>query len=357
MDRLWRARNALPLGVLVVVSAIDLLLGRGQVVYTLLVISPVIAAAVLGRRPTAGYAAAALVLAALLGGYDGQYTAETAPAQTIRLTGLLVGGALAVVASTVRLRQEAQLRQATGEAARARSAVQLAEQLQRTLLTDPPPVAGLQLAVRYLPAVQHAAVGGDWYDAFPLPDGGTLLVIGDVAGHDVTAASTMAAVRGVLRGIAQTVHDSPAAVLSALDRALDQLGGSTMIPLVVATAHRQDDGTTLLRWSNAGHPPPVLVRAGGTAEVLQRRTDLVLGVDPDARREDHQLHLAGGDTVLLYTDGLVERRGISLDEGTAWLVAQLDRLADLPLEPMCDALLADVTLRLDDVAVLAVRAD
>ena len=357
MDRLLAARHALPLGVLFVVPLVDLLLVRGQTVLTLLVLCPVVAASVLGRRPTAGYAVVALVAAALLGVENGLYTDGARAAQSIRLAGVALGGALAVVVSTVRLRREAQLRRVTAEAARARIAVQLAEQLQRTLLTDPPPVSGLQLAVRYLPAVSDAAVGGDWYDSFPLPSGATQLVIGDVAGHDVAAASTMASVRGVLRGVAQSVPESPAAVLTALDAALDQLGGGTVITLVVATAHRQDDGTTLLRWSNAGHPPPVLVPAGGGAEVLQRPINLVLGVDPAAPRQDHELLLARGDAVLLYTDGLVERRGVPLDDGTSWLVQELDRLAELPLEPMCDALLADVTLRLDDVALLAVRAD
>ena len=357
MQRSMRARHALPFGVLVLVCAIDLLLGRDQTVLTLLVISPVVAASVLGRRPTAGYAGAALAAAALLGVWDGLYTDEFVLAQSIRLTGVAAGGVLAVVASTVRLRRERELRRATDEAARARGAVQLAEQLQRTLLTDPPPVAGLQLAVRYLPAVRDAAVGGDWYDAFALPCGATLLVIGDVAGHDVAAASAMASVRGVLRGVAQSGPESPAAVLSALDRAQQQLGDGTVITLVVATASRQPDGTTLLRWSNAGHPPPVLVHADGRAEVLARRVDLLLGVDPETPRQDHEVVLTGGDTVLLYTDGLVERRGVPLDEGTAWLVGELARLVDRPLEPMCDALLADVTLRLDDVAVLAVRAD
>jgi serine phosphatase RsbU (regulator of sigma subunit) len=214
------------------------------------------------------------------------------------------------------------------------------------------------MAARYLPAARNAQVGGDWYDAFPLPCGATMLVIGDVAGHDVAAAATMAETRGVLRGIAQTGTGGPAATLRALDGALERLGGGTPITAVAATVAPGPHGGTLLRWSNAGHPAPALTCADGTVEVLERAPELLLGVDADAPRRDHELLLHPGDTLLLYTDGLIERRGVPLDEGTAWLARALAALAGRPLPELCDTLLADVPGRLaDDVAVLAARID
>ena len=103
-------------------------------------------------------------------------------------------------------------------------------------------------------------------------------------------------------------------------------------------------------------PAPVRTTAEGGAELLDRPAELLLGVSPAAPRTDHEVVLAPGDTLVLYTDGLVERRGAPLDAGTAWLVEQLGRLADQPLEPLCDSLVAGMSGRLDDdVAVLAVR--
>ena len=357
MDRRVSRRHLLPLGVLAFCVALDLISGPGQVVIGLLAMAPLVAAILMGRAATIGYGLAALGLAVALGFYGDQYTAETALAQSLRILGVIVSGVLAVIACTLRLRREAVLARLNTETATSRAAVQLAASLQRSLLTEPPTVPGLEMAVRYLPAMRHAQVGGDWYDAFPLADGSTMLVIGDVAGHDVAAAATMAQARGVLRGIASTVTGSPAAVLSALDRALLQLRVETLMTVVAATVRPgPDDGTTALTWSNAGHPPPVLAAADGTVSVLRRPTDLLLGISATARRADHTVQLSPGDTVLLYTDGLVERRGSTLDEGTDWLVEALTPLAGRPLEQLCDVLLEGMAGAVpDDVAVLAVR--
>jgi sigma-B regulation protein RsbU (phosphoserine phosphatase) len=350
-------RHLLPVGVLTFCTAVDLISGPEQVLIGLLAMGPLVAAVVLGRGATIGYGVAAFTLAFLLGFYDRQYTDEAVLGQSFRLLGMVVSGAIAVLACTLRLRREAALAELNAEAATSRAAVQLAASLQRSLLTEPPVVPGLQVAVRYLPAMEHAQVGGDWYDAFRLADGATMLVIGDVAGHDVAAAATMAQARGVLRGIASTVEGPPAAVLSAMDRALLQLDVGTLITLVAASVCPEPDGGgTRFTWANAGHPPPVLTRADGTVEVLRRRTDLLLGISPKAPRTDHTVQLSPGDTVLLYTDGLVERRGSTLDEGTGWLVEALAPLAGRPLEQMCDALLEGMAGAVpDDVAVLAVR--
>ena len=358
MDRLLGTRHVLPVTLLVLVTLADLLAGPGQVVLSLVVMAPLIAATVVRRRATAAYAVLALTVAALLGVYDEQYTDDTLGVQLIRLGGVTVGGVLAVLACDLRQRREELVTRLRVEAATSRGAVQLAETLQLSLLTDPPRVPGLAIAVRYLPAVQHAQVGGDWYDAFPLPDGSTMLVIGDVAGHDVAAAATMGSARGVLRGIAATVVGSPAAVLAAMDRAMAQLQVDTLITAVVATLHPAagPGRPARLDWSNAGHPPPVLITADGAARVLERPADLLLGVSPGTDRTEHQVPLSPGDTVVLYTDGLVERRGVPLDDGTAWLQQELTRLAGHDLELMCDELLTGMSGRLDDdVAVLALR--
>jgi phosphoserine phosphatase RsbU/P len=352
-------RHALPLSVLVAVAVLDVVLGRGQQILSLTVIAPLVAATVLGRRATAGYGVLAVVVAALLGVYDLQYTAEAAPSQLVRLFGVAVGGALALVACTLRLRGEAQLRRVITQAATNRAVVQLADTLQRSLLGDPPVVTGLETAVRYRPATRHARVGGDWYDAFPVPSGSTMSGTGDVADHDAPAAAAMSQTRGMLRAIAQSVTGSPAAVLTELDTTFANLGLSTLVTATVATLDVRPDHPATLCWSNAGHPAPVLVCADGSVVLLERRPDRLLGVGQDlaeGTRHDHAVSLQPGDTVVFYTDGLVERHRMSLDDGTAWLVGELRRLGREPLDRLCDDLLAVMGESIDDdVALLAVR--
>ncbi|CCH89654.1 putative PAS/PAC sensor protein [Modestobacter italicus] len=235
------------------------------------------------------------------------------------------------------------------------------EALQRSLLSEPPEPDHLQVAVRYLPAARQAQVGGDWYDSFLLADGRTVLVIGDVTGHDSHAAAAMAQVRNVLRGVAHHSGGTPAEVLTGLDRAMRDLAIGTLATAVLATVEQTDAdaarGARVLRWSNAGHPPPLLVRPDGGVEVLERPADLLLGVDPDRARYDHAQELEPGSTVLLYTDGLIERRGVPLDDGVAWLGGLLRELRHLTLEELCDRVLGELAGRVeDDVALLAIRA-
>ncbi|MGY5883053.1 SpoIIE family protein phosphatase [Modestobacter lacusdianchii] len=237
----------------------------------------------------------------------------------------------------------------------------MAEALQRSLLTEPAQPDHLEVAVRYVPAASLAQVGGDWYDALLLGDGRTTLVIGDVTGHDRHAAAAMAQVRNVLRGVAHSMLGSPAAVLSALDRAMQDLAVDTLATAVLATVEQGPAeaaaGRRLLRWSNAGHPPPLLIGPDGGVVVLERDPDLLLGLDPGVERTDHTLLLEPGTTLLLYTDGLVERRGSTLDEGTAWLVEVVGAWGGRPLDELCDRLLAELAGSVeDDVALLAVRA-
>ncbi|WP_138759882.1 SpoIIE family protein phosphatase [Modestobacter altitudinis] len=236
----------------------------------------------------------------------------------------------------------------------------IAEVLQRSLLTDPPEPDHLEVAVRYLPAATEAQVGGDWYDAFLLGDGRTALVIGDVTGHDRYAAAAMAQVRNVLRGVAHRHRGSPAAVLTALDDAMRDLAVDTLATAVLATVEQRPEdaerGVRLLRWSNAGHPPPMLLAPDGRVTVLEQEPDLLLGLDPSAPRADHVQELLPGATVLFYTDGLVERRGVALDAGISWLAGVLAAGAQLSVDELCDRLLGELAGAVeDDVALLLVR--
>src|SRR3954453_16872707 len=212
----------------------------------------------------------------------------------------------------------------------------LAEGLQRSLLTAPPQPDHAEIVVRYRPAVEAAEVGGDWYDAFLQSSGATMVVIGDVVGHDTEAAAAMGQLRGMLRGIAYREGHGPAAVLTELDAAIQGLDMGTMATAAIArveqTPEERASGLTRLRWSNAGHPSPLLVHEDGRVEELATaRAELMLGVDPSARRTDSVVTVQRGATVLLYTDGLVEGRDLALDDGIARLRSAVGALAHRPL--------------------------
>ncbi|SFT79372.1 Bacteriophytochrome (light-regulated signal transduction histidine kinase) [Geodermatophilus amargosae] len=246
--------------------------------------------------------------------------------------------------------------------ARSRSIVRAAETLQRSLLTEPPRSESLEMAVRYVPATREAQVGGDWYDVFVQPDGSTMLVIGDVVGHDVQAAACMAQLRGLLRGIAYDSGHSPAQVLARLDAAIDGLGLGAMATVLVGRLEQTDDeraaGLTRLRWASAGHLPPLVVGPDGTGTTLTGgRPGMLLGVSPQAVRADAEVVLERGSTVLLYTDGLVERRAEGFDDGVARLGRALAELRGRPVAEVCDEVLARMVPdgAEDDVALVAVR--
>jgi PAS domain S-box-containing protein len=234
----------------------------------------------------------------------------------------------------------------------------LADALQRSMLTDPPRPSDSEIVVRYVPAAKGAEIGGDWYDAFLQPSGATVLAIGDVVGHDTRAAAAMGQVRGLLRGISYSSGGTPAAVLTQLDRAMEGLVLDTMATAVVARVERGEGGVATMRWANAGHPPPILVEPDGGVTLLDHPpADLLLGVSPEAPRSDRVRELPPGGTVLLYTDGLVERRERDIDLGTDELVRLLKEIGDLPLDELCDRVLEQLFLpdAQDDVAVLAFR--
>nr|WP_239522477.1 SpoIIE family protein phosphatase [Geodermatophilus sabuli] len=239
---------------------------------------------------------------------------------------------------------------------------QLAEGLQRSLLTEPPEPDHAEIAVRYLPAVEAARVGGDWYDAFLQPCGATMLVIGDVVGHDTEAAAAMGQLRGLLRGIATYSDAPPVEVLRGLDASMALLQTRVLATAAVARFEQTDDererGVTRMRWANAGHLPPMVINPDGSvAELAAWKGDLLLGVDAAARRQESVVTLDRGATVLLFTDGLVERRDADLDAGLVRLREALVDLADRPLQEMLDEVLERLVEGRpeDDVALVAVR--
>ncbi len=196
------------------------------------------------------------------------------------------------------------------------------------------------------------------------PDGTTLLVIGDVAGHDITAAAEMGQLRIALRALAVDRDDPPALLLDRLESVVDSFRADAILASCLVVRVEQDAGARaagvrVLRWANAGHPPPVLVLADGTARVLDADPDLLLGVGA-GHRTDHVVEVPAGATLLLYTDGLVERRDDDLDVGIERLRAKASGLAGPHLAAALDELLAEVEdggpdAGGDDVALLAVR--
>jgi serine phosphatase RsbU (regulator of sigma subunit) len=238
----------------------------------------------------------------------------------------------------------------------------VAERLQRSLLSAPVQPDNLELAVRYRPATQDVSIGGDWYDAFLQPDGATVLVIGDVMGHDLEAAAVMAQLKTLVRAIAYDRQDAPADVMRRVDLAVVGLDLATLATALVARIEQDDDdrvaGLRRLRWASAGHPMPMLLQADGKVVDLEAPVGPPLGIGWSGARTDGVTVIPAGSTLLLFTDGLFERRTGDLDEGRERLRAVVHDLAGEPLEQLCDGMLAALLAdgAEDDVAVLAVRA-
>jgi serine phosphatase RsbU (regulator of sigma subunit) len=207
------------------------------------------------------------------------------------------------------------------------------------------------VAVRYLPAERASRVGGDWYHAATMSDGAVLLAIGDVAGHGLHAATTMAQLRHALAALTVTTTD-PAVLLSQLNRLLC---ASTAAPsTATAVVARYEPDTRRLVWAQAGHPPPLHVRAGETTELPRPRGPL-LGAAVTACYETAEMTMQRGDLLLLYTDGLVEHRDRSLREGLAPVIATLNRIS-AARQPLA-TLLAELRRANpdDDTCVVAAR--
>ncbi|MEU3730820.1 SpoIIE family protein phosphatase [Streptomyces sp. NPDC033538] len=239
----------------------------------------------------------------------------------------------------------------------------VAETMQRQLLTPLPQVDHLRMAARYWPAESAMEVGGDWYDAFLLADGVMALVIGDVVGHDLQAAAHMAEVRNMLRALAWDHQEPPSVIMRRLDEAVTNTSDAPMATLVFARVEGPEGGPWQFHWVNAGHPPPLLITPdGGTrflgaghGPLIGMGATLRLGLDwPDAHED-----LPPESILLLYTDGLVESRDRPIDLGMAKLRHHAGvlarRLEGRSIDAFCDELLARITPRGDDVALLALR--
>jgi serine phosphatase RsbU (regulator of sigma subunit)/anti-sigma regulatory factor (Ser/Thr protein kinase) len=226
--------------------------------------------------------------------------------------------------------------------------------LQQSLLPRQlPDIAGIEFAARYLPATSELDVGGDWYDAISLGDGSVAVVIGDVAGHGLEAAAIMGQFRNALRAYALDGR-GPAAVVERLNRLTRTFEQSDMATLVYGEL---DVGSNSIRFVRAGHPPPLVRRPDGSVDQINGRGSLPIGVTHNARFEASVLELVPDTTVLLYTDGLVERRGEALETGISRL-EQILASAPTALEALCDHVIehaAPDPERADDIAVLAVR--
>lgn len=349
------------------------------------------------RRHVAVVGALATALAVLLCILDG------VPFLTGVLRCAVVAVAAVVVAGVAAVRQ--------GQLAQLQDRRQAARTLQAAMLTELPQPDHLQLVSRYLPASSGDQVGGDWYDALVDANGSTVLVIGDVVGHDIGAAATMGQVRAVLRTCAVQGGRSPAQVLAATEVALDHLGLDVLASATVVRIDQSPEeagrGLRRITWSSAGHPPPVLLipaakldgdggdkhrwparqpldgrpqRCQATAQVLRHGgdcqpltddilmsavgaaatsdPDVLLGVGVGMARVDYTCQVPPGATLVLYTDGLVERRDADLDVGTMALCRVLESEASRELGDLLDEGLRQLLEagHNDDVAVLAVRA-
>jgi serine phosphatase RsbU (regulator of sigma subunit)/anti-sigma regulatory factor (Ser/Thr protein kinase) len=230
---------------------------------------------------------------------------------------------------------------------------QIAETLQRSLLPRKlPRVPGLRMAGRYLPAAEQSAVGGDWYDVIELENQCIGFVIGDVAGHGMAAATFMGQLRSAIRAYALDTA-GPAKVITKVAEFSDRMH-SRMATIIYATLNLN---TWEVRFARAGHPYPLLLRADGRTEFLSDVGGPPLGTGGRHAYDEQAVALSAGETLLLYTDGLIERRGRQLSEGEAALV---EVAAKAPYEPelMCEAITSQLTEDIsiaDDIAVLAVQ--
>jgi serine phosphatase RsbU (regulator of sigma subunit) len=230
----------------------------------------------------------------------------------------------------------------------------IAVRLQRSMLTPLPDLSPFTAAARYVPAVEAAEVGGDWYDALVLPSGDLLLIVGDVVGHDTDAATAMAQVRTALRVLAVNHDEPPSALLARLDETLDRLDQFHVgTCAVVRLTHR--DGAWFASFAAAGHPPPLRI-TGGATHFVDLPADLILGAARHTPRHTTVIPVRPGTTLLLYTDGLVERRDRPLTDGLAALGVAAAALGGDDVDELCDALLRELAgAPTDDVCLLAVR--
>jgi serine phosphatase RsbU (regulator of sigma subunit)/anti-sigma regulatory factor (Ser/Thr protein kinase) len=247
-----------------------------------------------------------------------------------------------------------QAAQALDRASHFESEQAIAETLQRSVLpVSLPRVDGVELAARYLPGSAQLDVGGDWFDALQLPDGRVGLIVGDVVGKGVQAAASMAQLRNAIRAFSVD-RLKPSSVLARLNRLAEDALDTSFATLAYVAL---DPETGICRLSSAGHPPPVVAYADGRVELLEGARGLPLGTGVDGRYRQDTIALPAGTILLLYTDGLVERRGHSIDDGLADLraaVAAAPKNPDQLLEHVLEHVVGTGE-RGDDIALLAAR--
>ncbi|NUK02410.1 PP2C family protein-serine/threonine phosphatase, partial [Streptomyces lunaelactis] len=232
---------------------------------------------------------------------------------------------------------------------------QVAITLQEAMLHSPDLAGHRDIAVRYLPAIGSLNVCGDWYDVVDLPAGRFAVAVGDVVGHGLAAAAVMGMLRSALSAASRAV-DGPAKALEVLGvyaRSVEGALATTAVKAMVDTGRRQ------IAYSSAGHPPPVLLHSDGTHDLLDQATDPPLGARPmHTPRPQASVPYTTGDTLVLYTDGLIERRGEDIDTGLARLTDALAQRSTLGPERLADAVLAQLGVSggaRDDIALVIVR--
>ncbi|MFI6494863.1 PP2C family protein-serine/threonine phosphatase [Streptomyces sp. NPDC050564] len=233
---------------------------------------------------------------------------------------------------------------------------QIAIALQEAMLQSPDLIQHLDnIAVRYLPATKTLNVCGDWYDVVDLPPDRYAAAVGDVVGHGLQAAAVMGMLRSALSAAIRAIP-SPAQALEVLGlyaRSVEGATAATAVKVLIDTRSR------LIIYSNAGHPPPVLLHPDGTCELLDQATDPPLGARPyHVPRPQAGLPYTRGDTLVLYTDGLIERRDEDIDAGLARLTKALAQNSTLAPDQLADTLLASLNLAggaPDDIALIIIR--
>jgi PAS domain S-box-containing protein len=233
----------------------------------------------------------------------------------------------------------------------------IAETLQQALLPEVlPQLVGMSLAARYVPAEEGSAAGGDWYDVIELPDGGVALVIGDVAGHGTEAAGVMGQVRMAVRAFSLEGH-APGVVVGRVHDLLRSLyEGEQMVTLLYLAV---DPTTWEMTMVNAGHPPPLLLDHAGGATYLESPTGLPLGLNWSLPYEESIALLRPGAALVLFTDGLIDRRDVAIEEGLERLREEASDKVGMDIDRLCGVLLEALVpaAASDDVAILAARLD
>ncbi|MEV7992125.1 SpoIIE family protein phosphatase [Streptomyces sp. NPDC086077] len=232
---------------------------------------------------------------------------------------------------------------------------QVAVALQEAMLQAPDLDRHTNMAVRYLPATTSLNVCGDWYDVVDLPPDRYAAAVGDVVGHGLQAAAVMGMLRSALSAAIRAIP-SPAQALEVLGLYARSLEGATAATAVKVLI---DTRSQLIIYSNAGHLPPVLVHPGGTWELLDQATDPPLGARPyHVPRPQAGLTYTPGDTLVLYTDGLIERHDEDIDASLARLTSALSKDSTLPPDELADALLDRLSVTSgarDDIALVIIR--